>query len=71
MESNRMFPFLFDKILNEPGANSWVDGFEKVRNLGSREFDILRLEYLPKGKGEARAISGTSRHIERTSRAMF
>ena len=53
MKSNRMFPFLFDKILNEPGANSLVNSFEKVRNLGSREFDIFGLEDLPKGNGEA------------------
>ena len=50
MESNGIFPFLFDKVLNEPGANPWVDGFDKVGDLGPREFDILGLEDLPKGK---------------------
>ena len=52
MESNRNLPFLFDKVLDEPGTNSWIDGFEKVRNLGSREFDILGLEDLPKSECE-------------------
>jgi hypothetical protein len=52
MENNRIFSLLFDKILDEPGTNPRVNGFEKVRNLGSREFNILRLKDL-QGKGEA------------------
>ena len=52
MEGNRIFSFLFDKILDEPGANPWVDGFEKVGNPGSRELNVLRLEDLRKDKGE-------------------
>lgn len=53
VESNGVFSFLFNKIFNEPGTNPRVDGFEKVRNLGSREFNILRLEYLLRDKIEA------------------
>ena len=70
MESNRIFSLLFDKVFDELSANPWVDGFEKVRNLGSREFNILRLEDLCKNKGEARVISGTGQCTERTSKAM-
>jgi len=65
MESNRIFPFLSDKVLNESGANPGVDGFEKVRNLGPREFNILGLEDL-EGGGGLGVISRTGQRAERT-----
>jgi hypothetical protein len=50
MENNRIFSLLFDKILDIPGTNPRVNGFQKVRNLGSGEFNILRLKDLYKEK---------------------
>jgi len=43
MKSNRIFSLLFDKVLGGPGTDLGIDGFEKAHNLGSREFNILRL----------------------------
>jgi len=48
VKSNRIFSLLFDKILDEPGTEFGIDVFEKARNLGSRESNILRLEDLRK-----------------------
>jgi len=65
MENNRVFPSLLDKVFNEPGANPWIDGFEKVCDLRSGEFNIFRLEDLRKDKGKAWVISGPNqRHLK-------
>jgi len=65
MKNNRVFPSLLNKIFNEPGANSWIDGFEKVCDLGSGEFNIFRLEDLRKDKDEIWVISGPNqRHLK-------
>ena len=58
-------------MLNAPGTNPRVDGFEKVRNFGSRKFNILRLEDLRKDKSRLGAIFGTGQLVGRTSNAMF
>lgn len=71
MESNRVFSLLFDKVLNKPGADPRVNGFEKVRNFGSRKFDVLRLEDLHNEKLRVHAIERTGELAELTSKAMF
>ena len=71
MESNRIFSFLFDKILDESGANPGVDRFEKVCNLGSREFNVLGLEDLHEDENEVWIVSGMDKRAEFTSKAMF
>ena len=71
VESNRIFCLLFDKILDETGANPWIDRFEKVCNFGPREFNILRLKDLHMVENEARVVSGTGQRIDLTSKAMF
>lgn len=71
VESDRNFPFLFNKILDEPGADPWVDSFEKVCNLRSRELNILGLEDLGKSKGKAWIIFGAGQRVRPTSKAMF
>jgi len=71
VESNRVFALFFYEIFNEPSANPWVDGFEKVRNLGSREFDVLRLKDLCAWKDGVGVIPRTGQLVERTSKAIF
>lgn len=72
VESNRVLALLFDKIFDESDTNPRVDGFEKVRNLRSREFDIFRLENLCTGKKDkASVIPRTDQFVEQTSKAMF
>ena len=71
MESDRIFSFLFDEILDEPGANPRVDCFQKVCNLGPRELNIFGLEDLHEGESEVWVISGTGQLVELTSNAMF
>ena len=49
VESNGILPLL-NKIFNEPGANLWVNGIQKISYLMSRRFDILRSEDLCRQK---------------------
>ena len=56
MESDGTFSLLFDEIFYEPRTNHWVNSLKEVRNLRSREFDILRLEDLCDNEGEGRII---------------
>lgn len=59
VESNRIFSLLLDEILYKSCTNSRVDGLEEVRNLRSREFNVLRLEDLySNDEGEARLSPG-------------
>ena len=48
MKRNRIFSLLLDRILDKPGTDIGIDGVETARDLGSREFNILRLEDLRK-----------------------
>jgi hypothetical protein len=57
VENDRIFSLLFDEILYEACTNPWVNGLEEVCNLGSWEFNILRLKYLSNDEVEGWIIS--------------